>query len=80
MELNHRMFYDLEQLVNPIDLDGMSGSPIFSICDLNGKLHLCFMGMITNESRIIPNRVAAYPAIIIKNILDDYIRKNKSEI
>lgn len=80
MELNHRMFYDLEQSVNPIDLDGMSGSPIFSIFVLNGKRHLCFMGMITNESRIIPNRVAAYPAIIIKNILDDYIRKNKSEI
>lgn len=79
MELDHRMFYDLEQSENPIDLVGMSGSPIFSICVLNGKRHLYFMGMITNESRIIPNRVAAYPAIIIKNILDCYIQKNKSE-
>lgn len=75
MEPDYRMFYDLKQPESRIDLDGMSGSPIFSICFVNDKMHLYFMGMITDKSKTIPDRVAAYPAIIIKNILDDYVQK-----
>ena len=75
MEPNYRMFYDLKQPESRIDLDGMSGSPIFSIYFANDKLHFYFMGMITDKSKTTPDRVAAYPAIIIKNILDDYIQK-----